>query len=125
MNKVFLVEDSPLVMTRLKDMVASAPGAELVGEAGTVDEAVTGILAAHPDMVFVDLNLAEGSGFDVLRSLRPRLPEVEFYMLSNFASFPYRQLAERLGAKAYFDKTKDFERVRDLVAQRAATAATH
>jgi DNA-binding NtrC family response regulator len=75
-------------------------------------------------MVFVDLNLAEGSGFDVLRSLQPRLPEVEFYMLSNFATFPYRQLAERLGAKDYFDKTKDFERVRELVAQRAV-ATTH
>jgi DNA-binding NarL/FixJ family response regulator len=124
MNKVFLVEDSPLVLARLKEMVASAPGAELVGEAGTVDEAVAGILAAQPDMVFVDLNLAEGSGFDVLRSLQPRLPEVEFYMLSNFATFPYRQLAERLGAKDYFDKTKDFERVRELVAQRAV-ATTH
>jgi len=123
MNKVFLVEDSPLVLARLKELVASAPGTELVGEAGTVDEAVAGILAAHPDMVFVDLNLAEGSGFDVLRSLQPRLPEVHFYMLSNFASFPYRQLAERLGANDYFDKTKDFERVRELVARRAVATA--
>jgi DNA-binding NarL/FixJ family response regulator len=124
MNKVFLVEDSPLVLARLKDLLAGAPGAEVVGEANTASSAIAGILAAHPDMVFIDLNLAEGSGFDVLRAVQARLPKVEFYMLSNFATFPYRQLAERLGAKDYFDKTKDFERVRDLIARRAA-AATH
>jgi len=45
-------------------------------------------------------------------------------MLSSFAEHPYQQLAERLGAKGYFDKTRDFESVRDLVAQRAA-ALTH
>jgi len=122
MNKVFLVEDSPLVLERLKDLLAGA--ADVVGAASTVDEAVAGILESQPDMVFVDLNLAGGSGFDVLRSLQPRLPEVDFYMLSNFASFPYRQLAERLGAKDYFDKSKDFERVRELVAQRTV-ATTH
>ena len=65
-----------------------------------------------------------GSGYDVLRALHARLPEVEFYMLSSFAEHPYQQLAERLGAKGYFDKTRDFESVRDLVAQRAA-ALTH
>ena len=124
MNKVFLVEDSPLVLARLKEILASAPGAELVGEAGTAGEAIAGILQARPDMVFVDLNLAEGSGFDVLRALQPRLPEVDFFMLSNFATYPYRQLAERLGAKDYFDKSKDFERLRELVAQRAV-ATTH
>jgi YesN/AraC family two-component response regulator len=115
MNKVFLVEDSPLVLARLKDLLSDA--AELVGEARTAPAAIEGILAAHPDMVFIDLNLAEGTGFDVLRAVQPRLPATEFYMLSNFAAFPYRQLAGRLGAKDYFDKTKDFERLRELVAQ--------
>jgi DNA-binding NarL/FixJ family response regulator len=116
MSKVFLVEDSPLVLARLKDLLAGT--AEVVGEASTAPAAIAGILATRPDMVFVDLNLAEGSGFDVLRAVGPRLPQVNFYMLSNFAAFPYRQLAERLGAKDYFDKTKDFERLRELVARR-------
>jgi len=43
-------------------------------------------------------------------------------MLSNFASEPYRRHAERLGASGFFDKTTEFERVRDVLAQRAATA---
>jgi DNA-binding NarL/FixJ family response regulator len=120
MNKIYLVEDSLPVLARLRELVTTTPGTELVGEAGSASEAIEGILQARPDMVLMDLNLSDGSGFDVLRSLQPRLPEIEFFMLSNFAAFPYRQLAERLGAKDYFDKTKDFDRVRELVAQRAA-----
>jgi hypothetical protein len=41
-------------------------------------------------------------------------------MLSNFAADPYRQLAERLGACHFFDKSRELDRVRDLIAQRAA-----
>lgn len=120
MQTVFLVEDSPLVRERLNELLGAVAGARIVGHASTADAAIAGILAQRPNVVLLDLSLAEGSGFDVLRALQGRVPEIEFYMLSNYASDPYRQLAERLGARGYFDKSKDFERVRDLVAARAA-----
>jgi DNA-binding NarL/FixJ family response regulator len=124
MTKVFLAEDSPLVLARIKGLLASAPEAEIVGEADSAAGAIEGILQSRPDVVLLDLNLAPGSGFDVLRSLHPRLPGVDFYMLSNFAAAPYRELAARLGAKDYFDKSSDFKRVLDLLAGRAASV-TH
>ena len=71
-------------------------------------------------MVVLDLNLAEGGGFDVLRELRAKAPEIDVYMLSNFSAYPYRQLAERLGARGFFDKTREFGRVREAIAARAA-----
>jgi DNA-binding NarL/FixJ family response regulator len=120
MEKIFVVEDSPLLMGRIKQLIAAVPGAGVVGEATTAAGAIRGILQSAPDVALVDLNLAEGSGFDVLRALHARLPRVAFYMLSNFSEYPYQQLAERLGAAGYFDKSKDFERLRDLIAQRAA-----
>src|SRR5689334_10172290 len=124
MTNVFLVEDSPLVLARIKGLLAAAPDTHIVGDANNSAEAIEGILQARPDVVLLDLNLAEGSGFDVLRTLHARLPQVDFYVLSNFAAFPYQQLAEKLGAKGYFDKTNDFSRVLDVFAGRAATA-TH
>ena len=123
MKKVFLVEDSAPLLQRIRELTGAVPNAQVVGEATTATGAIAGILKAQPDIVLVDLNLAEGSGFDVLRALHARLPAVEFYMLSNFSEYPYRQLAERLGAARYFDKSRDFERVRDLVAERAAALA--
>jgi DNA-binding NarL/FixJ family response regulator len=118
--QIFIVEDSPLVRARLVDILDAVPGAKVVGEATRADAAIRDILATRPDVVVLDLNLAEGSGFDVLRAVHHQAPEIDFYMLSNFAADPYRQLAERLGARDFFDKSKEFERVRDIIVQRAA-----
>jgi DNA-binding NarL/FixJ family response regulator len=119
--EIFLVEDSAPVRARLAAMLGGIPGAALIGEAADADAAIRDILAIRPDVVMLDLGLAGGtSGFDVLRAVRPQAPEIDFYMLSNFAADPYRQLAERLGACDFFDKSRELDRVRKLIAQRAA-----
>jgi two-component system response regulator DevR len=118
--KVFVVEDSLVILERLTKMLRAIPEIDVVGHAGDVREAIAGILATKPDIVVLDLKLAHGSGFDVLSEVHRREPGIDVYMLSNFASEPYRRHAERLGALGFFDKSKEFERVRDVVAQRAA-----
>ena len=118
--EIYLVEDSSLVRARLAALLETLPGASLVGETDRADTAIRGILALRPDTVLLDLNLAQGSGFDVLRAVCREAPEIDVYVLSNFTAAPYRELAERLGARGFFDKSIEIERVRDLVAQRAA-----
>jgi DNA-binding NarL/FixJ family response regulator len=120
--EIFLVEDSALLRRRLAEALGGIPGARIVGEADRAEVAIADILALKPGIVLLDINLAEGSGFDVLRAVRGEAPEVDVYMLSNFAADPYRQLAERLGARGFFDKSREFERVRELIVQRAAVA---
>ena len=123
MQNVFLVEDSPLVLKRLIELLRGLPNTSIVGHAAGADEAIRAILAAHPDIVIMDLKLAQGTGFDVLIEVQSKAPGIAFYMLSNFAQGAYRRQAERLGACGFFDKTTDFERVRDVLAQRAASLA--
>jgi DNA-binding NarL/FixJ family response regulator len=119
--EIFLVEDSPLLRSRLAEMLGAIPGAAVVGEAERADVAIREILAARPDVVVLDLSLAGGtSGFEVLRAVCRKAPEIDFYMLSNFVAEPYRELAERLGARDFFDKSSDLERVRRVIAERAA-----
>jgi DNA-binding NarL/FixJ family response regulator len=115
MQKVFLVDDSPLVRKRIAQMVEALPQLRVVGEAAGVPEAISGILAAKPDLVLLDLSLENGSGFDVLSAVHPREPGIAFYMLSNFAAEPYRRHAERLGARGFFDKSTDLERLRSTL----------
>jgi len=120
--RVFVVEDSPAVCERLQAMLAGIEGTQAVGAAATAQGAIEGILAARPDVVVLDLRLAEGSGLDVLRALRgaeSTVPGVAVYMLSNFAEPPYRRLAERLGVQGFFDKSTEFERVRDVLSAHA------
>lgn len=108
-----------MVRARLVDLLGSIPGVSIVGQAADANAASREILERRPDVVVLDLDLGESSGFDVLRAVCRVAPEIDFYMLSNFAAYPYRQLAERLGARRFFDKSKEFERVRDLIAERA------
>lgn len=120
MQTVFLVDDSPLVLERLEELIEEVPGTRVVGSAGDSRDAIREILAIKPDVVLLDLSLSQGSGFDVLAAVHAREPGIDIYMLSNLSSEPYRRQAARLGAQGFFDKSSEFERVRDVVAQRAA-----
>ena len=117
--KVFLVEDSALLRPRLEDMLASIPGARLVGQAAGAQEAIRAILAETPDAVVLDIHLEEGSGFDVLKALQKAAPRPAVYVLTNFPSEPYRRKAESLGARGFFDKSADFDRLREALAAHA------
>ena len=116
--QVFLVEDSAVIRKRLADLVASVPGAEICGEAASAEAAIREILATRPDVVVLDFALESGSGFDVLRAVHPQAPRIDFYLLSNFSAAPYRTLARTLGARDFFDKSDEFERVRDVIRER-------
>jgi two-component system, OmpR family, response regulator len=124
MYRVFLVEDSAVVRQRVLEILGSIDGVNTIGSATTASDAERAILQAQPDAVLLDIKLAEGSGFDVLRSLRKQAPHIEIYMLSNFTSQPYRERAASLGARGFFDKTNEIERLRQTMAARAAQS-TH
>ena len=122
MQDLYLVEDSTIVRQRLETLLGGIPGTHIVGHAGGASEAISDILVKQPDVVLCDLNLTQGTGFDVLRQLRAKAPQIECYMLSNFSTQPYRRLAAELGARGFFDKSNEFERVRDVIARRAIAA---
>ena len=112
---VFLVEDAPLLRERLIALIASV-GASTVGHAEGAREAIDGILAARPDAVVLDLSLKEGNGFEVLRGVRKLAPEIAFFVLTNHPMEGYRLSAERLGARGFFDKSTEFDRLRAALA---------
>lgn len=120
--RVFVVEDSPLLRERLADLFAPVIGVRTVGYADGADEAIRGILEVRPDAVVLDISLAQGSGIDVLRALQKQAPGIEVYILTNFANPQYRRLCTRLGARGFFDKSSEFELVRDAIAARASAS---
>jgi DNA-binding NarL/FixJ family response regulator len=122
--RVFIVEDSRQVLERLEEMVGNIDGACCAGSATTVDAALRGIADTRPDAVILDIRLEQGSGFDVLRALKAAALPTQVYIFSNLASEPYRRMAQRLGAAAFFDKCNQTDDMRALLAQRAAQHAT-
>ena len=114
--KVFVVEDAPLLRERLEALIASIPGLSMAGHASGAAEAVRGILVARPEVVVLDIHLAEGNGFDVLRGLRAAQFTPQIHVLTNYPLEGYRQTALRLGARGFFDKTNDIALLCDALA---------
>jgi len=117
---VFLVEDSALLRSRLEAMLAAIPGTRLVGHATGAPQAIDAIVSSAPDAVVLDLHLDQGNGFDVMKALRSRAPAVQVYVLTNFPSEPHRRKAESLGARGFFDKSAEFEKLSAALAAAAA-----
>jgi DNA-binding NarL/FixJ family response regulator len=105
---VYLVEDSPIILDRLTELIEEAGVATIVGSADTASAAIADIAALHPDAVTVDITLKGGNGFDVLEAINissedhPPLRIV----LTNYTFASYRDAARQLGADYFLDKAK-------------------
>ncbi|MHB8668831.1 MAG: response regulator [Burkholderiales bacterium] len=112
---VFLVEDSPAIRARLAATIRGIEGAELVGEAGRVGEAIDGIRATHPGALILDLQLEDGSGLEVLKAVRTAAPALHVAVLTNYATEQHRRACFDAGAEFFLDKSSEFPRIRDIV----------
>lgn len=79
MIRTLIVDDEPLARDAVRARLGAEPGVELVGEAGDGPQAVEMIGALLPDLVFLDVQMPEMDGFEVLERVAPRhLPVVIF-----------------------------------------------
>ena len=122
--RIFLVENSPHILKRLSEVLSALPGIVLVGQAAGAKQAIDEILKLRPQVVLLDVELDQGTGFDVLVALRDNAPEIDAYVLTSFVIEALRGLAGKLGAKGFFDKIKDLHILRDLLARRAADTSS-
>jgi len=114
-SRVFLVEDSAIIRERLLQLLAGLDGVTVVGGADNAVDAIAGIVAAAPDVVVLDIKLKNGSGIDVLKRIKKRLPSVTVIMLTNYATSEYRRKCLEAGAEYFLDKTNEFENLRGIL----------
>ena len=77
--RVLVVDDEPLARGMVREMLESDPEAEIVGECSNGREAISAIKSLSPDLVFLDVQMPECGGFDVLESFKDQdLPRVIF-----------------------------------------------
>ena len=116
--KVFLADDSALIRDRVAAMLASR-AMDIVGQADTPQGSIDGILAVHPDVVVLDVQLEGGSGLEVLRAVRQVDPRIAFVVFS--PAYRKRYLGE--GAQRFLDKTTEFDQL--VVAIETASHRAH
>jgi two-component system, NarL family, response regulator DevR len=102
--KVFIVEDVPQTRQELAELLAATEGLELVGQAGSVREALLGLEATAPEGMTLDISLPDGSGVEVLKHLRKRGRELCVVVLTGNPYEALRAKCLQLGAAAVLDK---------------------
>ncbi|ACY96097.1 response regulator [Thermomonospora curvata] len=82
--RVFLLDDHEVVRRGVAALLSAEDDIEIVGEAGTAEQALARIPAARPDVAVLDVRLPDGDGVSVCREIRSRMPEVACLMLTSF-----------------------------------------
>ncbi|HEU0131913.1 MAG TPA: response regulator transcription factor [Mycobacteriales bacterium] len=120
-TKVLLVDDHALIRDGLRRAFEQDGGFTVVGEAGSVEEAVAADASLDPDVVVMDVRLTDGSGLDATRAIRRRRPEVGIVVLTMYAGDQQMFDALESGASAFVAKSAPAEEV--VNAARHAAAA--
>lgn len=123
MTRVFLVDDHEIVRRGIAQLVDAAPDLEVVGEAGTVREALRRIEATAPDVAVLDVRLPDGNGIDLCRDIRSAHPRVHCLILTGYDDDHALQSAVLAGASGYVLKDVRSGLLVEAI-RRAATGAT-
>ncbi|MGR3939052.1 response regulator [Streptomyces sp. BRA346] len=82
--RVFLLDDHEVVRRGVGDLLNDEPDIEVIGEAGTAEQALVRVPALRPQVAVLDVRLPDGDGVTVCRELRSRVPELACLMLTSF-----------------------------------------
>ena len=102
-TRVFLVDDEPELLARLREALATE--FSVVGVAGSGEQLLREAPELCPHVVILDVSLPGMSGIEAAEHLKTRLPEVRVVVLSMHADEEYVTEAFRVGASAYVLKT--------------------
>ena len=116
--RALVVDDEPLARSNLSVLLRLDPAIEIVGECGSGMDALEKIRSARPDLLFLDVQMPECDGFDVLEMLGPDLPPAVVFVT---AYDQYALRAFEAGALDYLLKPFDNPRF-DRALERAKLA---
>jgi two-component system response regulator DevR len=104
MLRVFLVDDHEVVRRGVADLLDEDDELTVIGQAGSVSEALARIPALRPDVAVLDVRLPDGNGVELARELRSKLPELNCLMLTSYTDEQAMLDAIMAGASGYVIK---------------------
>lgn len=120
MIRILLVDDHAVVRNGYRRLLDAESDLTVVGEAARADEANQVMLQTHPDVALVDLSLRGSSGFEAMRGMLARRPDLRILVLSMHEEAGHITQALRCGARGYLSKHCEPMDVVDGIRQVAA-----
>ncbi len=110
-SRVFIVDDHPVVRDGLRSLLENEADLSVCGEAAGAAATLAAIESAQPDILLLDLSLAQGSGLELLKDLAIQHPSLPVLVLSMHDETIYAERAVRAGARGYLMKGESSQQV--------------
>ena len=110
-HRVLIVDDHPIVRHGLIQLIDAEPDLKVCGEAQSDREARVAIRELQPDVMIVDVSLAQGDGIDLVREVRAQRPDLPMLVLSMHDETIYAERMLAAGASGYIMKEAAYEQL--------------
>ena len=105
-SRVFIVDDHTMFREGLRQLIEYEPGLTVCGGAPDAEKAMEGIRQTKPDVVIVDITLADSSGLDLVKSIKAEYEDLPVLVVSMHEESLYAERALRAGAMGYVMKNE-------------------
>jgi Response regulator containing a CheY-like receiver domain and an HTH DNA-binding domain len=114
LKKVLVVDDSEVIRNRLLYLLADINGLNVVGQAGNAAEGYALYRSLDPDIIILDIRMPGESGISLLQKIKQDSQATIIAILTNYPYSAYRKRCMELGADYFFDKSTEFEKLKQL-----------
>jgi DNA-binding NarL/FixJ family response regulator len=108
---ILLIDDSALFIHRIKQLLTERYDSVSIAVAGCFEEGLTMFARKTPHLIFLDINLPDRSGIELLVKIREMNKHVTIVMLTNNDPGEYYETCIRLGADHYVEKSLAFDAI--------------
>ncbi|MEN6548562.1 MAG: response regulator transcription factor [Armatimonadia bacterium] len=113
--RIVLADDHKVIREGMRLLFEREPDLELVGEASTAAEAIERVEDLKPDVVLMDISMADISGTEATRIIIERHPDARVIAFSMHADSYIMMLFKAAGGMGYVLKDEPFERVKEAI----------
>lgn len=121
MLRILIIDDNPLFLDSLSNLLSLFPDVKVVGVASSGAQGMFSAAELNPDLVFVDLNLPDISGLMVAEILRQMQPKTRVLIISLQDGKEYHARAKALGLERFVCKTQLFAELQSIIGSPPAT----
>src|SRR5690349_2188403 len=111
-SRILLVDDHPLFLEGLRQMIDRNAALEVIGEVADAATAMKAIAEFKPDLVIVDITLGHTNGLDLIKTLKAKYEDLPVLVISMHDESLYAERAIRAGAQGYVMKSEPAKTVR-------------
>ena len=115
--RILIVDDHPLVVHALTELISREPDLEICGQASEAGEALKQLDATKPDLIIIDISLKRGDGVELIKQIKARQGEAKMLVSSMHSESLFAERTVRAGAMGYVNKQEEISKLIEAIRQ--------